>query len=244
MNIVVLMAGSSKLFISDGCLFPKMLLEVAGKTVVQRVIENINPLINNNENKVIFVIRSEDSSKYYLDSTLKLLCPNSKIVMIPEGVSGAAISALLVIEHINEDESLLIFNGDQIIDADLLEVVNNMEAYDGGVIVFESVHPRWSYVKLDKDNLVSEAREKKPISNSATAGFYFFKIARDFIESTKQSVLKGSDLDGKFYVCPIFNEMILDGKKITAININSSEYHSLMNPKMLDSYEDILIKNY
>ena len=142
MNIVVLMAGSSKLFISDGCLFPKMLLEVAGKTVVQRVIENINPLINNNENKVIFVIRSEDSSKYYLDSTLKLLCPNSKIVMIPEGVSGAAISALLAIEHINEDESLLIFNGDQIIDADLLEVVNNMEAYDGGVIVFESVHPR------------------------------------------------------------------------------------------------------
>jgi len=45
---------------------------------------------------------------------------------------------------------------------------------DAGTIVFDSVHPRWSFVKTNEKGLVIEAAEKRPPSRNATAGFYHF----------------------------------------------------------------------
>ena len=53
---------------------------------------------------------------------------------------------------------------------------------DGGVIVFDSVHPRWSFVRVDKAGFVIETAEKRPISRLATAGFYYFRRGADFVD--------------------------------------------------------------
>ena len=242
MNVVMLMAGNDDSFNKNEFNFPKPQIEIGNKTIAQYVVESLKPIINN-KNNIIFVIKKEDSEKYYLDSTLKLLVPQSKIIQIQNGVSGAAVSVLLAVEEINNDDPLLILNGDQIIDKNPLELIKNMEQYDAGVVVFNSIHPRWSYIKCDESGYVIEAVEKNPISNLATAGFYYFTKAQYYIEGAKKMILKGSNLKGVYYVCPVFNELILEERKIIPVKIDAGSYHSLMTPKMLSQFEDRELKN-
>lgn len=246
MNVVILMAaGFHEFSDSERHDFPKFLTEINNKTIAQHVIDGISPFIDK-DYKIIFVIRKVDDEKYYLGKTLKLLAPNSVVISNPGQSAGGAVSALLSIEAVNELDPLLIINGDQIIEENLFDLVKNFidSNDDAGTVVFNSVHPRWSYVKCDEKGYVIEAAEKKPISNLATAGFYYYKIANEFFESVKKMILKGSDVNGQFYVCPVFNEMILINKKVGTFKIDKKKYHSLMTKKMIEDYEAyILNKN-
>ena len=78
----------------------------------------------------------------------------------------------------------MIVNGDQLLrNVNLAETVShfNKDNLDGGIVVFQDIHPRWSFVKCDKEGYVIEAAEKRPISNLATAGVYYFKRGSDFV---------------------------------------------------------------
>jgi NDP-sugar pyrophosphorylase family protein len=243
MNIAILMAaGVDNFFKEKNYSFPKPLVEINNKTIAQHVVNSIEPFIQRGD-KIIFVVRKDDNDKYYLNKTLKLLAPNSIVISIPGQTAGGAISALLSIEEVNELDPLLIMNGDQIIEDDLLKLTNNFVNLDvdAGTLVFNSVHPRWSYIKCDEEGYVIEAAEKKPISNLATAGFYYYKIASDYFDSAKKMILKDSHVDGQFYVCPVFNEIVLNGKKIGVYKIEQNKYHSLMTEKMIKQYEEYLI---
>lgn len=243
MNVVILMAtGFNGFSESKNHNFPKFLTEINNKTIVQHVIDGLSPLIDK-DYKIIFVIRKVDDEKYYLSKTLKLLAPNSVVITNPGQSAGGAISALLSIEEVNETDPLLIINGDQIIEKNLFDLVKNFldSGVDAGTVVFNSVHPRWSYVKCNEEGYIIEAAEKKPISKLATAGFYYYKISSDFFDSVKKMVLKDSDVSGQFYVCPAFNEMVLIDKKIGIFKIDPKQYHSLMTKKMIDDYENYLL---
>jgi dTDP-glucose pyrophosphorylase len=85
---------------------------------------------------------------------------------------------------------------------------------DGGIVTFSSTHPKWSYAKVDNNGLVLEVAEKKPISDKATIGYYFWKNGSDFVKYAEQMINKDSRVNGEFYVCPVFNEAIQDGKEI------------------------------
>ena len=133
-------------------------------------------------------------------------------------------------------------NGDQIIDTDYLDILGafkDSEA-DAGTVVFESIHPRWSYVKVSDDGNVIESAEKKPISNIATAGFYLYKKASMFSKFTKKMIMKDANVDDIFYICPVFNEMVLEQKIIKTFTIKPQQYHSFMSPEMLINYKEFL----
>ena len=91
---------------------------------------------------------------------------------------------------------------------------------DGGVLTFNSTHPRWSYVRLGENGFISEAAEKKVISDIATVGLYYYKKGSDFIKYAEQMIQKNLSFNGDFYICPIFNEMIADGKKVRPFKVN------------------------
>jgi dTDP-glucose pyrophosphorylase len=233
-----MMAGDSGDVFESGSKYPKMLTEINEKPMVEVVIDNLKPLFNT-QNKVIFVIKKDDNDKYYLGNIIKLMIPYAHVITVEKETSGAACTALLAIEAMDDTASLLLVNGDQILDCNLQEILQefNQKPVDGGVITFKSVHPRWSYVKVDDLGLVVEAAEKKPISNSATAGFYYYKKTLEFIQYTKRMILKDAHINGLFYICPVFNEMILDQKKITTFEISVGKYHSLMSPDKIKQFE-------
>lgn len=236
-NILIPAMGDS-LFFKDNY-FPKPIIEIAGKTMLEKVIDNYNRLEQKN---YIFIFNQKDCNEFHLDDSARILThPNTDILILDNMTEGALCSCLMAIEIINNEDPLIIANCDQIIDTDYLEVTKKFEEknIEVGVITFESVHPRWSYIKIEKDEVV-EVAEKRPLSKQAIAGFYYFKKGKDFIEAAKKVILKDEKYNEKFYISSTINQAILLGKKIGYYNVDKEKYHSFYSPQKIKEYEDYI----
>ncbi len=216
MNVLVPMAGAGSRFAQVGYSFPKPLIEVNGKPMIQVVLENLNIEAN-----FTFVVRKEHYEKYSLQYLLTLIAPGCNIVQVDELTEGSACTTMLAKEFINNDDPLLLANSDQFMEWNSNESLYafNADGIDGGILTFKATHPKWSYAKVGADGFVSEVAEKKPISDDATVGVYYWKKGSDYVKYTEQMIEKDIRTNGEFYICPVFNEAIADGKKIRIKNI-------------------------
>ena len=206
LNVVIPMAGRGSRFEETGLYsFPKPLIDVNGKPMIQVVVENLN--LDTTKTKFIYICQKEHVKKYNLSRFLNNLTPNCKIIEIEGITEGAACTTLLAKEFINTDSPLIITNSDQFIDWNSTEFMYQMneKGYDGGIVTFPSIHPKWSFAKVDKNNIVLEVAEKKPISDKATAGIYYWKHGSDYVKYTEQMVKKDIRVNNEFYVCPVYN---------------------------------------
>ncbi len=217
MNVLIPMAGAGSRFASAGYTFPKPLIEVNGKPMIQVVVENLNIEAN-----YIFIVQKEHYEKYSLQYLLNLIAPNCNIVQVDGITEGAACTTLLAKELINNDHPLVMANSDQFVEWNSNECLYafNADGIDGGIVSFEATHPKWSYAKVGEDGFVSEVAEKKPISNNATVGIYFWKKGSDYVKYAEQMIEKDIRTNNEFYVCPVFNEAIQDGKKVRIKDID------------------------
>ena len=239
MNVVIPMAGDSKIFKDAGFKYSKNFIEINRKPLFQRICESVKRI---EAKKFIFIVSNEDSRKYHIDKSLKLIIPKCKVIVTEKQTAGSACSILLASEFIDNDDELIISNGDMMLEIELQIAIENFRKnkWDGGIITFESIHPRWSFVRLDENNYVIEAAEKKPISNNATAGFYYYKHGSDFVSSVKSMIRKDANVNGLYYACPAYNEMILKQKIIGCYKIDSENYYPLTTPKEILEYEEHL----
>ena len=231
LNIIIPMAGAGSRFQKAGYTFPKPIIDVMGKPMIQLVVESLNVKAN-----FIYIVQKEHREKYNLDALLSLITPNCKIVEVDGLTEGAACTLLLAKEHINNQNPILISNSDQYIEWDSNEFFYKMNESDadGGIVTFKATHPKWSFVKLDKLNNITEVAEKKPISDKATAGFYYWKKGSDFINYTEQMISKNIRVNNEFYTCPVYNEAIQGGKIIK--NFKIEKMWGLGTPEDLNYY--------
>lgn len=236
LKIIIPLAGSSEIFEKAGYIYPKPLIEIKGIPMIQRVTDSVKTL--NNHYKIIFIVKEEDTLKYHLDNTLKLLEPNCEIVKIKNLTKGGLCSVLMAIDKIDKDDSMLILNSDQIIEEDLFRINNywNDNDSDVGVVTFKSVHPRWSYVLTDGREIIQTA-EKNPISNKAIAGYYYFKSAELFFDCAFKTILNDVQIEGLFFVSPVINEYVLRNKKVNYYEIENTLFHSFYSPKLIAEFE-------
>lgn len=211
LNVLIPMAGAGSRFEQAGYTFPKPLIEVNGKPMIQVVVENLNLDAN-----YIFVVQKTHREKYNLDTLLNLIAPGCKIVETDGLTEGAACTALLAKEFINNDQPLFFANSDQFVEWDSSEFMYKMQETnaDGGIVTFTATHPKWSFVRVDARGLVTEVAEKDPISDTATVGYYFWKHGSDFVKYAEQMINNNIRVNNEFYVCPVFNEAIKDSKHI------------------------------
>lgn len=234
MNILVPMAGVRVTANTLGG-YPPQLYEIAGKTIIQRVIENLSTY--GGDARFIFILRIEDCEKYHLHSTIGLILGHkAKVIKVRGETGGAACSALLAISEINNTSPLVIANSDQILDVNFSDFLSTSLKADAAVVTFSSVHPRWSYVRMEQMK-VTEAVEKYPISNHAIAGMYLFREGRDFVRAAMSSIRQHCSVDGVFFIAPILNQLILEGKEIIAYKISNESYHTLYTHEKIREYE-------
>ena len=216
LNVLIPMAGLGTRFKEAGYTFPKPLIDINNKPMIQVVVENLNIDAN-----FIFVVQKEHREKYNLDLMLNLIAPNCKIVETESVTEGAACTALLAKDYINNDSPLFFANSDQFVEWDSTEFMYKMNESDadGGIVTFEATHPKWSFVKLDDNGNAIEVAEKKPISNIATVGYYYWKHGSDFVKYAEQMIEKNIRVNNEFYVCPVFNQAIESNKKIKTFNV-------------------------
>lgn len=231
LNVLIPMAGAGSRFSSAGYTFPKPLIEVNGKPMIQAVVENLN--INAN---YVYIVQQEHYDKYNLKQLLNLITPNCKIVTVNGLTEGAAVTTLLAREYIDNDSPLLMANSDQIVDWNSSETMYafTTDNSDAGMLTFTATHPKWSFAKLGEDGFVTQVAEKNPISDVATVGVYFWKHGSDYVKYADQMISNNTRTNNEFYVCPVFNEAIADGKRVRTFHV--SAMWGIGTPEDLNTY--------
>jgi len=217
MNVLIPMAGAGSRFQQAGYTFPKPLIDVEGKPMIQVVVDNLNI-----DATFIYVVQKEHREKYNLDTLLNLITPNCKIVEVDGMTEGAACTTLLAKVFIDNDSPLVMANSDQFVEWDSNEFMYKMieQKVDGGILTFTATHPKWSFAKVDEYGYVTEVAEKNPISDIATVGVYYWAKGSDYVKYAEQMISKNIRTNNEFYTCLTFNEAIGDGKKIKTFNID------------------------
>ena len=231
LNVLIPMAGAGSRFAQAGYTFPKPLIQINNKPMIQVVVENLGLEAN-----YIFVVQKEHKIKYNIDSMLKLIVPNCTVIETDGLTQGAACTALLAEEYIDNDCPLFFANSDQYVEWNPIEFMYMMQETnaDGGIVTFKATHPKWSFAKVNDNGFVTEVAEKNPISDNATVGYYYWKHGSDFVKYANQMIEKNIRVNNEFYVCPVFNEAIQDNKKIRIYE--AKEMWGLGTPEDLEYY--------
>jgi len=235
LNIVIPMAGSGRRFQERGYTFPKPLIEIKKRSMIETVIKNIAPQV---KHKFTFICRKEHYDNYAFHYLLNLLSPGCNIVVIDRVTEGAACTILLAKEYIDNEDPLVIANADQYINFDINKFISQTvdTRVDGLIMSFKAKHPKWSFAKLDSQGLVIEVAEKKPISDNATVGIYYFKQGKYFVNAAETMIKKDIRVNKEFYVCPVYNELILEDKIIKLFEIPAEAMYGLGTPEDLDKF--------
>lgn len=231
MNILIPMAGAGSRFAKAGYTFPKPLIKVNGKPMIQVIVENLNL-----KGRHIFLVRKEHYDYYNLEYMLNIIRPDCKIITVDKLTEGAACTTLLAEELINTNEELIIANSDQWIswDSNLFVQQMEIEEADGGILTFPNTHPQCSYVRRNLQGYVGEVQEKKVISNEATVGVYYWTKGYEYVKYAKQMIRNNIRTNNEFYVAPVYNEAIIDKKLIVPFKIKTMM--GLGTPEDLDIF--------
>lgn len=232
LNIVIPMAGRGSRFAKAGYELPKPLIDVNGRPMIEVVTRNIAPKC---EHRFIYICQQEHLEKYALAEKLEEISPNCAIVTVDHITEGAACTVLLAEKYIDNDDPMMIANSDQFVDTDINEYLSAMGDSDGLIMTMPADDPKWSFIKYDENGYVTMVREKEVISNEATVGIYNYAKGSDFVKYAKQMIRKNIRVNNEFYVAPVYNEMIEDGKKIVFKDVGE-KMHGLGTPEDLECF--------
>jgi dTDP-glucose pyrophosphorylase len=240
-NIVIPMAGLGSRFVKEGFKKPKPFIDVNGKPMIVRVLEN---LAYPNANYILI------ARKEHLEQEKELVAKIEKdykvtFIGIDKLTEGTACTVLYARNYINNEVPLLIANSDQIINDSIHDYINDCfeRNLNGSILTFrdEELNPKWSFAKLDTNNLVTVVREKEAISEFATVGIYLFAKGNDFVNAAIDMIIENDRTNNEFYTCPVYNYLIPEGAKIGIYNIEQENMHGIGTPEDLDKYFNYLI---
>lgn len=240
-NIVIPIAATRLEDENEVFQYPLPLVEILGKSLIEYSLDVFECL--NEPKRFTFVLKEKDCKKYHLDSSLKLLVPECSIVKLSGNTRGSICSVLMSIHLLDMNSECIITNYDQFIDYDISKALNYFRKAkaDGGLITFNSIHPRWSFVSVNNDDVIQTA-EKNPISNLAIAGFYYFKRFSDFVDGAFKSIQFDENYRNNYFTSSVFNQMILSSKLIKNYTIPKNQYHSFYSPQKISEFENHMRK--
>lgn len=233
LNLVVLAAGGLERRRQDG--YPPFLAQIHGKTLLEHWVETASQL----GARLHLVMNLGEPEKWGFSELAYLREHNVRLFEVGNTLGGATCTAVVALAGMDAEEEVVILNADEYLNVDfyiLLQEFHRSKA-DAGTLVFRSIHPRYSYVTLDEYGKITRAAEKRQISSNATAGFYWFKTKQIFQIAAESQILKHASHDGQFFICPLFNELILMGRTTIAIRIKNDQFIPLKTTRHEATHE-------
>jgi len=221
-NIVILAAGKAQKE-RVGEEYPHCLIEVDGVPLLEHIVHNTLSIANGKHN---FVFLNDEAQKFHLDNIARLLVPAAECTHVSKQTSGSACTALLATSFLKQDAELLIISANELLNVSFAEVLEKFrdKNWDAGTLIFHSIHPRYSYVRINQSGLIVEVTQRDPITTNATAGVFWYRRTSDFVEGAKNLIRKSAHVDGAYFVAPVFNELVLRHKKIGALKLEEVDY--------------------
>jgi NDP-sugar pyrophosphorylase family protein len=233
MKIIFLMGGNKIKLCGEQ--YPLYLTEVGGKSILERQIQRVQPLACE---QVIFCIREEEIRNYRLDFIIKQIIPDAVCITVSGDTKGAVCTALLAGEYLNNGDEVLLLAIDDFIDEPVSNIISffRKKNCSAGIVSFPSLHPRYSFARVDKSGMVIETSETQPVSNKALASFYYFTNGVQFLECAKDVIRKDRMVNGFFYLSQVVNEIILRQERVAIFDVSRESYHALKNEAHLARY--------
>ena len=234
-NVVIPAAGEGSRFANAGWQAPKPFIDIAGKAMIEAVLENVvTP-----DSKPICIVR-----KNHLDAFpggIEVLRRRNAIVLDVDALTeGTACTILLARKYIDCEVPLLVANSEQIVDFDCQEFLEDARrrSLDGSILVFRdpSRNPKWSFAAVNERGYVTEVAEKVPISDLATVGLYYFARGSEFVRAALDMIVANDRVNHEFYTCPVYNYLIRDGLRVGVYEVSANRMNGLGTPDDLQSY--------
>lgn len=212
MKVIIPLAGKGTRLRPHTHVTPKPMLRIAGKPVIDYVMEDLQKL--GEVEQVIYItghlkekVEAYARANYSFDS-----------VFIEQSVQdGTAGAVALAKEHV--DQPLFIIFVDTIFDADL-SVVKNLDA--DGVIWVKEVedYQRFGVVVADEQGMMTKIVEKpkEPVSKRANIGLYYIRNWKLLYEGIAH-VLSRPKNKGEYYLTDAFQYMIDKGAKLKVVDV-------------------------
>jgi hypothetical protein len=234
-NILVLASGKLNSKDADNE-FPLCLTEIHGISVLERIVNNTAHIANT---QYAFTFLETEAVRYHLEKIASLLVPGARSTQVPELSQGSACTALMAACQLDEAAELLIISANELVDIELAQVIEEFRhrKLDAGTLTFRSIHPRYSYVRLNDEGLVIETAQREPISFFATAGIFWFAKTAYFVEGAKNIIRKDAHVDGSFFVALTFNELVLKQKQIGIKELDVAKYFPLKTEQQVEQFE-------
>lgn len=235
-NVVIPMAGLGSRFSNAGYTDPKPFIMANGKRLIEIVLDNLQ--LKNA--RYILIARKEHLDLRSKDIQVIKSKYNVDFVFLDNLTEGAACTVLAAHRSINNDTPLLLANSDQYIHADVESFISDAKErkLDGSILTFvdSKRDPKWSFAKLNSLNLVTEVKEKAPISEYATVGLYYFAKGSYFVDSAIDMIVSNDRVNNEFYTCPVYNYVISKGLKIGIFSIPQASMYGLGTPEDLEYF--------
>ena len=236
LNIVLPIAGYAQRFKDAGYNMPKPLIMADGRHIIDWAMDSIDLSdLNESEYKLIFIVRLDHIYDFSIDEILRQkFGSNIEIVTVDQVTQGALCTCLLAEPFINDQNPLLIYTPD-VYFKDAFNPRSIEEDLDGLILTFDANSPAHSYVQLDETGYAVMTAEKRVISKEAAVGVYYYKTGCDFVNYANKVVEEeSSKINGEFYICPMYNDLIQDGKKVKTHKVQ--KMHVLGTPAELEFF--------
>lgn len=212
MKVIIPLAGKGTRLRPHTYVTPKPMLRVAGKPVMEYVLDDVKELPDVQQIVYITGHLKEKVEEFARN------CTDIPSIFVEQKVQdGTAGAVALAREYV--DQPVLIIFVDTIFDADL-SIISSSDA--DGIIWTKEVedYQRFGVVVTDEDGFMTKIVEKPstPISKRANIGLYYIKNWKLLYEGIA-AVLKQAPNKGEWYLTDAFQYMIDHGAKIQVVDV-------------------------
>jgi glucose-1-phosphate thymidylyltransferase len=213
MKVIIPLAGKGTRLRPHTHLVPKPMLKIAGKPVMDYILEDLRKL--GNVEQVIYVT---GHLKEKVEEHARRDFGDLPAVFVEQKVQDGTAGAVKLAQPYVDQDVLIIFV-DTIFETDL-SVIRNTDA-DGIMWVKEvEDYQRFGVVVTDKDGNMTKIVEKPstPISKRANIGLYYVKNWKLLFEGIDHTLQQPTN-KGEYYLTDAFQYMIDHGAKLKVIDV-------------------------
>lgn len=218
LKVVIPMAGLGSRLRPHTWSKPKPLMHMAGKTVLDHVLDTLKTLPDPNNIELIFIVGYlGDQFQPYMQAHY----PGVKVhyVVQPE-MRGQSHAIHLAKEYLT-GPMLMVF-ADTLIGADLSFLAQETA---GGLAWVKPVPDprRFGVAETGADGWVTRLVEKPTdlINNQVVVGFYYFAKSEDLISAIEEQMRRGIQLKGEYFLADAVNIMLERGLKMRTVQIDT-----------------------
>jgi glucose-1-phosphate thymidylyltransferase len=212
MKIIIPMAGMGKRMRPHTLTIPKPLISIAGKPIIQRLVEDIVKSCQEKVEEIGFIIGNFGSEvEEQLVDIAEKLGAVGKIYYQDKPLGTA--HAILCAEPSLKGKVVVAF-ADTLFRAEFVIDENR----DGTIWVQKVDNPSaFGVVNIDKDGIINDFIEKpkKPVSNLAIIGIYYFRDGESLSKNLKYLIDNNIERNGEYQLTDALQNMMKEGTRFT-----------------------------